>query len=63
MITIQDYSFGYPNSPVLEHVNLSIPDGKITAIIGANGAGKSTLLKSVSGLVQSKGSNNSSSQA
>lgn len=56
MITIQDYSFGYPNSPVLEHVNLSIPDGKITAIIGANGAGKSTLLKSVSGLVQGKGS-------
>lgn len=56
MIRIQNYSFGYPNSAVLEGVNLSIPAGKISAIIGANGAGKSTLLKSVSGLLQGRGS-------
>lgn len=56
MIRIQNYSFGYPNSPVLEDVNLTLPAGQISVIIGANGAGKSTLLKSVSGLLHGRGS-------
>lgn len=56
MISIRNYSFGYPDSPVLDNVNLTIAQGKITAIIGANGAGKSTLLKSVSGLIWGEGS-------
>ena len=55
MIQIQNYSFGYKDTPVLENVNLTVPSGQITAIIGANGAGKSTLLKSVTGLVQGTG--------
>ena len=55
MIQIQNYSFGYKDTPVLENVNLTVPSGQITTIIGANGAGKSTLLKSVTGLVQGSG--------
>ncbi|CAN5617366.1 ABC transporter ATP-binding protein [soil metagenome] len=30
----------------LRHVDISVPDGSITALVGPNGAGKSTLLKS-----------------
>jgi ABC-type sugar transport system ATPase subunit len=34
----------------LNSVNLEIPPGKVTALIGDNGAGKSSLIKTVSGL-------------
>ena len=36
---------GYDNRVIIDGVNVSIPDGKISVILGANGCGKSTLLK------------------
>ncbi|MGA9377646.1 MAG: ABC transporter ATP-binding protein, partial [Phormidium sp.] len=46
-IKFDNVSFCYPgsNKAALEKFNLTIPAGKIVAIVGANGAGKSTLLK------------------
>ncbi|MFB2880456.1 ABC transporter ATP-binding protein [Floridanema aerugineum] len=46
-IKFENISFWYPGSQktALENFNLTIPSGKIVAIVGANGAGKSTLLK------------------
>lgn len=38
---------GYPSSTILDAVSTSIPDGRITALIGANGSGKSTLLRTL----------------
>ena len=38
--------------PVLDHLNLEIPEGKIVGLLGPNGCGKSTLIKLVAGLLQ-----------
>src|SRR6202034_1685969 len=35
---------------VLTHINLDIPIGQVTAVVGDNGAGKSTLIKTISGI-------------
>ena len=47
-IVIKDLTFTYPgagNEPVLKNINLHIPEGKVTAIVGSSGSGKTTLLK------------------
>lgn len=40
-------SVGYGGTNVLENVDLAIPTGEITILIGPNGCGKSTLLKAM----------------
>jgi ABC-type sugar transport system ATPase subunit len=37
---------------VLTRINLDIPIGQVTAVVGDNGAGKSTLIKTISGIYQ-----------
>ncbi|MDO4714768.1 MAG: peptidase domain-containing ABC transporter [Bacteroidales bacterium] len=46
-ITLENVHFQYtPNAPfVLRHIYLTIPQHKVTAIVGGSGSGKSTLLK------------------
>ncbi|MET8048987.1 ABC transporter ATP-binding protein [Streptosporangium sp. NPDC005286] len=45
-LTAQDITLGYGERVVSAHVNLDVPDGAFTAIVGANACGKSTLLRS-----------------
>lgn len=47
-ITFKNVSFAYPgagNDPVISAINLNLPEGKVTAIVGVSGSGKTTLLK------------------
>ena len=47
------FQYEGPRSPcVLKDVNLSIPGGKITAIVGTSGSGKTTLLKILLGFYE-----------
>lgn len=40
------FSYGGPNTPkALDNINLHIPQGKVTALVGASGSGKTTLVK------------------
>lgn len=47
MIEFKNFSKTYDGFQALKNVNLTIPEKKITAVLGVNGAGKTTLLKSV----------------
>jgi ATP-binding cassette subfamily B protein len=47
-LSFRNLSFTYRgagNEPVLRDINLTIPEGKTTAIVGMSGSGKTTLLK------------------
>jgi ATP-binding cassette, subfamily B, bacterial len=47
-LKLENVSFTYPGPAkpaVLNNINLEIPQGKITAIVGVSGSGKTTLLK------------------
>ena len=46
-IKITDLNLYYGDFHALKHVNLTIPEHRITAFIGPSGCGKSTLLKSI----------------
>lgn len=46
-INVKNLSVAYENNTIIEDMNLSIPKGEISIIIGANGCGKSTLLKTI----------------
>jgi len=44
----------YEDRLIVEDLNISIPEGKITALVGANGSGKSTVLKTMARILQPK---------
>ncbi len=54
MLEVRDVVTTYGPVLALDGVSLSVPAGRITAVLGANGAGKTTLLRTVSGLVRPK---------
>lgn len=53
MLQVNQLSFSYNNSQVLNDVNFQLKAGNSYALIGASGSGKSTLLKLVYGLLDS----------
>ncbi|MEI7025499.1 ABC transporter ATP-binding protein [Paenibacillus sp. y28] len=50
-------NMAYADRLIVENLNVSIPDGKITALVGANGSGKSTILKAMARIMKPKGGN------
>ena len=52
MITVRNVHKSFGAQKVLDGLDIDIPDGKITAIIGPSGEGKSVLLKHLIGLLQ-----------
>ncbi len=50
MLEVRSLDAGYGRVNVLRGVSLSVPAGKIVALLGANGAGKTTLMRAITGL-------------
>ena len=51
VLKIENLSGGYNRKKIIENINIKIPKGSITALIGLNGAGKSTTIKHILGLL------------
>jgi iron complex transport system ATP-binding protein len=50
-----DLVLGYDSRVVVENLNLDVPMGRITAVVGPNGCGKSTILRAIARLLKPKG--------
>lgn len=50
-IAAEKLTAGYGGTPVFRKLDLEIPSGKVTTLIGTNGSGKSTILKTLSRLL------------
>ncbi|KAJ3312079.1 CCR4-NOT regulatory complex component [Blyttiomyces sp. JEL0837] len=53
-VDVRDLTFDFGGPDILHNINLQLPRGSRTLLIGANGAGKSTLLRLLAGKTLSK---------
>ncbi|NFV13777.1 ABC transporter ATP-binding protein [Clostridium sporogenes] len=53
-IETKNLDIAYEDTLIVKELNMHIPKGKITSIIGANGCGKSTILKAVGRILKPK---------
>ncbi|MEC9433800.1 MAG: ABC transporter ATP-binding protein [Pseudomonadota bacterium] len=51
-LTAEALTLGYGDRMVVEHLDLTLPPGRVTAILGPNGCGKSTLLHALARLTR-----------
>jgi phospholipid/cholesterol/gamma-HCH transport system ATP-binding protein len=54
LLELQNLTFGYGQRLILDGVSLSIPRGKVTALMGASGGGKTTVLRLIGGQVRAQ---------
>lgn len=48
-VELRHLTFGYGERVILDDISLSIPQGKVTALMGASGGGKTTILRLIGG--------------
>lgn len=51
LLTLEHVAAGYGRHVVLPDVNLTLPRGSFTGLLGANGSGKSTLIRTIIGII------------
>lgn len=55
-VECRDLSIGHRDGkPLFRHLDLTLPEGKVTSLLGVNGSGKSTLIKTICGFIPPAG--------
>jgi len=49
LVELRNLTFGYGERVVLDNISLTLPRGKVTALMGASGGGKTTVLRLIGG--------------
>ncbi len=49
LVELKNLTFGYGERAILDGVSLTVPRGKVTALMGASGGGKTTVLRLIGG--------------
>jgi len=49
LVELKDVCFGYGERVILDGISLTVPRGKVTALMGASGGGKTTVLRLIGG--------------
>lgn len=52
LLAVDELITDYGAVRAVDSVSLTVPEGSVTAVLGANGAGKTSLLRSITGLVR-----------
>lgn len=55
MLTTESLTLAYDGAPIVDGMDLDVPAGQITALVGPNGCGKSTLLRGLARLLKPRG--------
>ena len=55
LVEIEGLRFAYGEREILSDIHLSVPRGKVVAVLGASGCGKSTLLRLIGGQERPRG--------
>ena len=54
VLSVDKVAVGYPEALIINELSVTIPEQKITSIIGPNGCGKSTLLKAIARVLKAE---------
>ncbi len=54
LVELRDLTFGYGERVILDGISLTVPRGKVTALMGASGGGKTTVLRLIGGQVKAQ---------
>ena len=54
LVELRNLTFGYGERAILDNVTLTVPRGKVTALMGASGGGKTTVLRLIGGQLRAQ---------
>jgi phospholipid/cholesterol/gamma-HCH transport system ATP-binding protein len=54
LVELRHLTFGYGERVILDDISLSVPRGKVTALMGASGGGKTTILRLIGGQIRAQ---------
>ena len=52
LVELRNLTFGYGERAILDNISLTVPRGKVTALMGASGGGKTTVLRLIGGQIR-----------